>query len=208
MTPEIREDKAIAVALKQLRIRCAACSAIVEVTEPLGRVLWKTQERVAAVLVETAERSLSSLIRKALKAMDDILSRHGFSLVRSGFDVIGDDALFMFELEVFELPIVKKHMGPPTWVKNSAEFLAKWVGSKDAMGMPYIEEGQWVVDIKRAHITAAQLITAKQDEMSLGKDLEKKAKGTLKVFIDPQNLEASHIAPVYAFMDRRFPWER
>jgi hypothetical protein len=68
LTPEIREDKAIAVALKQLRIRCPACSAIVEVTEPLGRVLWKTQERVAGVLVETAERSLSSLIREALKA--------------------------------------------------------------------------------------------------------------------------------------------
>ena len=68
LTPEIREDKAIAVALKQLRIRCPACSAIVEVTEPLGRVLWNTRQRVAAVLVETAERSLSSLIREALRA--------------------------------------------------------------------------------------------------------------------------------------------
>jgi hypothetical protein len=68
LTPEIREDKAIAVAVKQLRIHCPACSATVEVTEPLGHVLWKTQERVAGVLVETAERSLSSLIRVALKA--------------------------------------------------------------------------------------------------------------------------------------------
>jgi hypothetical protein len=68
LTPEIREDKAIAVALKQLRIRCPACSAIVKVTEPLGRVLWKTQERVAGVLVETAKRSVSALIREALKA--------------------------------------------------------------------------------------------------------------------------------------------
>jgi phage FluMu protein Com len=68
LTPEIRDDKAIAVALKQLRIRCPACSAIVEVTEPLGRVLWKTQERLTGALVETAERSLSSLVREALRA--------------------------------------------------------------------------------------------------------------------------------------------
>jgi hypothetical protein len=67
LTPEIRDDKAIAVALKQLRIRCPACSAIVEVTEPLGRVLWKTQERLTGALVETAERSLSSLVREALR---------------------------------------------------------------------------------------------------------------------------------------------
>src|ERR1043166_8939211 len=68
LTPDIREDKAIAVALKQLRIRCPACSAIVEVTEPLGRVLWKTQQKVAAAQVETAERSLLLLLREALEA--------------------------------------------------------------------------------------------------------------------------------------------
>jgi len=63
LTPDIREDKAIAVALKQLRIRCPTCSAIVEVTEPLGRVLRKSQEKAADVLVE-----LSSLVREALEA--------------------------------------------------------------------------------------------------------------------------------------------
>ncbi len=64
LTPDIREDKAIVVALKQLRIRCPECSAIVEVTEPLGRVLWKTQGKV---LVEVAEESLSLVVQEALK---------------------------------------------------------------------------------------------------------------------------------------------
>ena len=68
LTPEIEEDKAIAVALRQLRIRCPSCSAIVEVTEPLGRVLWKTRPRASAVLVERAKEFLSSLIREALEA--------------------------------------------------------------------------------------------------------------------------------------------
>jgi hypothetical protein len=68
LTPEIEESKAIALALKQLRIRCPICSAIVEVTEPLGSLLWKTQEKVAGFLLQRAERSLSSLVREALHA--------------------------------------------------------------------------------------------------------------------------------------------
>jgi len=64
LTPDIREDKALAVALKQLRIRCPACSAIVEVTEPPGRVLLRTQKYVTAFVVERAEQ----LVREALKA--------------------------------------------------------------------------------------------------------------------------------------------
>ena len=68
LTPDIPEDKAIAVALKQLRIRCAACFAIVEVTEPLGRVMWKTRARVSAVLVERTVGSLSLRVREVLEA--------------------------------------------------------------------------------------------------------------------------------------------
>ncbi len=67
LTPKIPVDKAVAVALKQLRIRCPCCSAIVEVTEPLKRVIWKTSANVSTVLVEKHEKSLS-LLREALKA--------------------------------------------------------------------------------------------------------------------------------------------
>jgi len=67
LTPEIPVDKAVAVALKQLRLRCPSCSAIVEVTEPLKRVIWKKSANVSKVLVEKHEKSLS-LLREALKA--------------------------------------------------------------------------------------------------------------------------------------------
>jgi len=60
LTPEIEEGKAVAVALNQLRIRCPACSAIVEVTEPTG---------MASVSLAMSGPSLSLLIRNALEAM-------------------------------------------------------------------------------------------------------------------------------------------
>src|SRR5436309_11912911 len=60
LTPELPEDKAIAVILKDLSMRCPRCSAIIEVTESLARVMWKTRAR------QTGE-SVSLLVREALK---------------------------------------------------------------------------------------------------------------------------------------------
>lgn len=68
LTPEITEQDAIAVALKELSIWCPCCSAIIEVTEPLGRVMWKTQTQFPVALAEKAAESLSLLVRQALKA--------------------------------------------------------------------------------------------------------------------------------------------
>ena len=67
LTPEIEESRAIAVALKQLHIRCPACSAIVEVAEPLGSLLCKMRESVAGLVVQQAELT-SFFFRQALEA--------------------------------------------------------------------------------------------------------------------------------------------
>ncbi len=146
-------------------------------------------------------------IRKALKAFEDVIARHGFTFVRSAFEVIGGRALFMFEMEVYELPTVKKHTGPPVWVKNALDFQAKWERSKDAMSKTYIEDGQWFVDIKRGQATAAELVKAKHKEMSLGKDLDKSAGRSLQVLVDQAALRPSYLGPILNFMDCRFPWE-
>jgi hypothetical protein len=60
LTPETPENKAIAVIFRDLSIRCPLCFAIIEVTEPLARVMWKTR-------VRQTEESLSLLVREALK---------------------------------------------------------------------------------------------------------------------------------------------
>jgi tRNA nucleotidyltransferase (CCA-adding enzyme) len=163
---------------------------------------------VTAAVPKVTDDVLYPQIRKALKAFEDLISRHDFSFSRSAFDVVGGRALFMFEMEILELPAAKKHMGPPTWVKNSLDFQEKWQKSKDAFAPPYIEDGFWAVDIKRGQVTAADLVKAKLVEMSLGKDLDKTARKSLQVMVDEAALKPSFLGPILGFMDRRFPWER
>ena len=68
LTPPISDERAIGVTLKELNIRCPSCSAIIEVTEPLGRVMWKTRANVPRAVAEKSEELLTLLVRKALKA--------------------------------------------------------------------------------------------------------------------------------------------
>ena len=162
---------------------------------------------VTAAVPKVTDDVLYPQIRKALKAIEDVLIRHGFTFVHSAFKVIGGRALFMFEMEVFELPNAKKHTGPPIWVKNALDFQVKWEDSREALSEPYIEDGQWFVDIKRGHATAADLVKAKHRELSLGKDLDKSAGRSLQVFVDQTAFKPSNLGVIHEFMDRSFPWE-
>jgi uncharacterized C2H2 Zn-finger protein len=65
LTPEMPEDKAIAVILKDLRMRCPRCSAIIEATESLGRAMWQTRVRKAQESLQEALKS--KLQRRAQK---------------------------------------------------------------------------------------------------------------------------------------------
>jgi len=54
LTPEVSEEKAIAVIRKELSLGCPKCSAIVEVTEQIGRVMWYTGIKQAQDLLREA----------------------------------------------------------------------------------------------------------------------------------------------------------
>lgn len=163
---------------------------------------------VTAAVPKVTDDVLYPQIRKALKAFEDLITRHNFAFTKSAFDVVGSRALFLFEMEIFGLPAARKHMGPPTWVKNALDFQEKWQKSKDAFAPPYIEDGLWAVDIKRGQVTAAELIKAKLVEMSLGKDLDQTSRRSLQVMVDESALKPSYLGPILGFMDRRFSWER
>lgn len=57
------DGKAVRVVLRQLRVRCPACSAVVEVTESLGSALLQ----LAADRLEPVGDPLSELVRQALQ---------------------------------------------------------------------------------------------------------------------------------------------
>ncbi len=60
LTPEMPENKAIAVIRGELSLRCPRCSAIVEVTEPLGRFIWQKG-------LKKAEDSLGEALKARLE---------------------------------------------------------------------------------------------------------------------------------------------
>ena len=64
LTPDLPEDKAIAVTLGQLRLGCPHCSSIIEITEPRAQVLARAKLSAAAA----AGESLSDVVRQALQA--------------------------------------------------------------------------------------------------------------------------------------------
>jgi tRNA nucleotidyltransferase (CCA-adding enzyme) len=70
--------------------------------------------------------------------------------------------MFVFELESRFLPPVKKHFGPPLEKeKDCRNFLAKHASNKGTVTGPYIEDGRWVVMLKRKYVDAVALLKEK-----------------------------------------------
>ena len=126
----------------------------------------------------------------------------------SRFDVAGGEAVFLFEFAIASLPRVQRHEGPPVWVKNAQEFLNKWQGDSRTLAGPFIVQERWTVDVARPFVDPATLAKASWRSMSLGKDLEKSAKRTLRVYAGAQALRAAYADAWTKLFDKRFPWER
>ena len=64
LTPDLAENKAIAVALGELRLRCPHCSGIIETAETAAEVLARSKLSAATA----ARESVSEVVRQALRA--------------------------------------------------------------------------------------------------------------------------------------------
>ncbi len=73
-----------------------------------------------------------------------------------------DFGVFVFEVEQRVLPLVRKHLGPPLEKEKECEnFLVKCGSRRDVVAGPYVEEGRWVVEVKRKFTDAASLLKDK-----------------------------------------------
>jgi tRNA nucleotidyltransferase (CCA-adding enzyme) len=147
-------------------------------------------------------------LRKAHHAFEDLFRRHGFLVHDSRFDVAGKDALFLFEFEVAALPRAMRHEGPPVWVKNAKDFLDKWREDPRTLAGPMIRGERWVVDIVRDATRPGALAKASRTNLSLGKDIEKSARKSMKVIEGATAFRASYASAWTRLYDKRFPWQR
>ena len=71
-------------------------------------------------------------------------------------------SVFAFELKQRVLPSVKKHLGPPLRREKECEnFLSKYASNDEVVSGPYIENGRWVVQLKRRFSDVVELFKEK-----------------------------------------------
>lgn len=100
---------------------------------------------------------------KTQRSLRKLLELNDFCVLRD--QVWSDEkklGIFIFELERRFMSSVKKHSGPPLERENECRnFLRKYVGNSCTVSGPYVENGRWVVEIKRRYVDAVTLISEK-----------------------------------------------
>jgi len=103
---------------------------------------------------------------KSQRSLRKMLQRHDFDVIR--YSVWSDEEglnVFIFEVERRFLPLIKKHMGPPVRKRVECEkFLRKHLGAVRTISGPRVEEGRWVVEIKRKHTDVVDLLLEKMGD--------------------------------------------
>lgn len=126
-------------------------------------------------------------MRKAEAAVRSLLEREGFQVLRSDVDLVrgeGVRARLLFELSIWELPSVRRHIGPPVW---EAEHASRFVRSNASpLSGPYIDNGRLVVEIPRRYRKAVDLLEGEVHRVSLGKHL---SSGKIRVLSTPEIIE-------------------
>jgi tRNA nucleotidyltransferase (CCA-adding enzyme) len=116
--------------------------------------------------------SLYDQIRATEKALQQEIRKFEFNIFRSGFWTSEKDkSIILLEFDVWNLPKIKHHNGPPIDVDavNQEKFLEKYRKDK-----PYIKEGRWVVNTERQFKTVDDVLPKLLEERhGFGKELRK-----------------------------------
>jgi tRNA nucleotidyltransferase (CCA-adding enzyme) len=136
---------------------------------PAKELKQKLAKRGSAIIFLTFEKVdavpdiLWGQLYKSKRSLHKLIQLNDFSVLR---DTPWSDEktvnMFIFELEQRFISLVKKHLGPPLEKKNECEkFLLKHVKSANTVSGPYIEDGRWVVEIRRKYTDAVVLLKDK-----------------------------------------------
>ena len=113
-------------------------------------------------------------IYHAMKSVATLLEREGFRVYSRRVGERKGHICMLFELEVYELPSTRKHMGPPVELKEHAErFLELYEHHPHALSELYIENGRYCIDLKREYPRADMLLKAGLEGCGLGKQLKR-----------------------------------
>jgi tRNA nucleotidyltransferase (CCA-adding enzyme) len=140
-------------------------------TTPLsvGNLRRKLKERGSAIVflsfskVYAVPDILWGQLYKSERSLRKLLELSDFTILR---DIAWSDEkttnMFIFELEDCCIPPVKSHHGPPLEREHECErFLGKHQNGSGTVSGPYIEDGRWVVQVRRKYTDACILLQEK-----------------------------------------------
>ena len=114
---------------------------------------------------DVVEDTLYPQLRKAAESVAGMAERHEFKVFeRDVWSGAGWSAL-VFELLVWQLPDIERHLGPPLEQReHAARFKEKYPNA-------YVYGNRYAVNLPRRHTSAIELIDAKLGECALGKNV-------------------------------------
>ncbi len=145
-------------------------------------------------------------LKKGVRVINQLFERYGFRVLNSSY-YQNEETMFLFELEVFSLPNVLSHKGPPVWHSNTADFFQKWRKSRNLIAGPYIKRGCLYVDIKRDFRDAKKLLQDKILTLSLGKNVNEMVAKNHSILISDEVIKPKYDKWLTNFLDKRFSWE-
>ncbi len=96
---------------------------------------------------------------RTLDGLRGLLGQHDFQVIRSGvWSNEHETNVLIFELEAARIPSARKHIGPPVDSKDAAAFVEKHARGGATVTGPWVEEGRWVVCLRRRYVDAASLL--------------------------------------------------
>jgi tRNA nucleotidyltransferase (CCA-adding enzyme) len=135
-------------------------------------------------------------LHKTRRSLRKMLELNDFKVLRDAVWSEDDEefTVFVFELEQRILPLVKKHLGPPLEREKECEsFLTKYACNGDVLTGPYIEDGRWIVELKRKFSDAVELLKAKAGgggrDMGVAEMIAKALLEDFKVLVNSEVLD-------------------
>jgi tRNA nucleotidyltransferase (CCA-adding enzyme) len=135
-------------------------------TLPVEALAGKLENRGAALIflplgnVEAVPDVLWGQLYKTQRALRKLCELNDFKVLR---DAVWSDEktlnVFAFELEQRVLSSIRKHFGPPLKREKECEnFLSKYASNGDVVSGPYVEDGRWVVELRRRFTDVVELL--------------------------------------------------
>jgi tRNA nucleotidyltransferase (CCA-adding enzyme) len=145
--------------------------------------------------VEAVSDVLWGQLYKSHRSLHKLVQLNDFKILR---DLPWSDEktlnMFVFELEHCCLPPVKKHLGPPLEKERECEkFVLKHLNKLGTVSGPYIEDGRWVVELRRKYIDACDLLRERLKDggrrVGIAEQTSQALRKEFKIFVNNEIVE-------------------